>query len=170
MHRTRLILVTVLLLTATAWSGTNIISERGESNKLLVHVDQGGDRIAPEIYGHFAEHLGRCIYGGFWVGEDSDIPNVRGIRTDVVEALNDILLAISSGAALPETSSEVPSLASGGEVLKTGLAIVHEGEHFDGGNGFGPRVALQNCTIYGYDDFVEKVRQAGIDLDRRAIA
>jgi hypothetical protein len=29
---------------------------------------------------------------------------------------------------------------------------------------------LQNCTIYGYDDFVEKVRQAGIDLDRRAFA
>jgi alpha-N-arabinofuranosidase len=46
-----------------------------------------GAHISGHIYGHFAEHLGRCIYEGFWVGEDSDIPNVRGIRRDVVEAL-----------------------------------------------------------------------------------
>lgn len=42
--------------------------------------------IAPEIYGQFAEHLGRCIYGGIWVGEDSHIPNTKGYRNDVVEA------------------------------------------------------------------------------------
>ncbi|MEX0331561.1 MAG: alpha-N-arabinofuranosidase [Puniceicoccaceae bacterium] len=46
--------------------------------------------IHPEIYGHFAEHLGRCIYEGIWVGEDSDIPNTRGIRNDVVEALRQL--------------------------------------------------------------------------------
>lgn len=43
--------------------------------------------ISRDIYGHFAEHLGRCIYGGFYVGEQSSIPNVKGVRTDVVEAL-----------------------------------------------------------------------------------
>ena len=43
--------------------------------------------INPNIYGHFAEHLGRCIYEGIWVGEDSSIPNTRGIRNDVVAAL-----------------------------------------------------------------------------------
>ena len=43
-------------------------------------------KIDRNIYGHFSEHLGRCIYEGYWVGEDSQIPNVRGIRTDVVEA------------------------------------------------------------------------------------
>lgn len=43
--------------------------------------------IAKEIYGHFSEHLGTCIYGGLWVGEDSDIPNIKGYRTDVLEAL-----------------------------------------------------------------------------------
>ncbi|KAF0096194.1 MAG: alpha-N-arabinofuranosidase [Puniceicoccaceae bacterium 5H] len=46
--------------------------------------------VHPEIYGHFAEHLGRCIYGGIWVGEDSDIPNTNGIRNDVVQALRDL--------------------------------------------------------------------------------
>lgn len=48
------------------------------------------DRIAtinPNIYGHFAEHLGRCIYDGVWVGEDSPIPNISGFRTDVIAAL-----------------------------------------------------------------------------------
>jgi alpha-N-arabinofuranosidase len=43
--------------------------------------------INPNIYGHFAEHLGRCIYEGIWVGEDSPIPNTGGIRDDVVAAL-----------------------------------------------------------------------------------
>jgi alpha-N-arabinofuranosidase len=43
------------------------------------------------VYGHFSEHLGRCIYnGGYWVGEDSPIPNVRGIRSDIVEAMKAI--------------------------------------------------------------------------------
>ena len=67
---------------------TYILPDLNEECKLLVHTDQGKERIAPEIYGHFAEHLGRCIYEGFWVGEDSDIPNVRGIRIDVVEAIS----------------------------------------------------------------------------------
>jgi alpha-N-arabinofuranosidase len=47
-------------------------------------------KIDRNIYGHFAEHLGRCIYDGFWVGEDSSIPNTRGIRNDIVEALKNL--------------------------------------------------------------------------------
>ncbi len=46
--------------------------------------------ISKHIYGHFSEHLGRCIYDGFWVGEDSSIPNTQGIRNDIVEALRKI--------------------------------------------------------------------------------
>jgi alpha-L-arabinofuranosidase len=50
------------------------------------------DTISRHIYGHFSEHLGRCIYDGIWVGENSPISNVRGIRTDVVEALRNIAI------------------------------------------------------------------------------
>lgn len=46
--------------------------------------------INPNTYGHFAEHLGACIYEGVWVGEDSPIPNTGGIRNDVVAALKAI--------------------------------------------------------------------------------
>ena len=47
-------------------------------------------KISKHIYGHFAEHLGRCIYGGFYVGEDSEIPNLDGVRTDIIAALKEM--------------------------------------------------------------------------------
>jgi len=59
-------------------------------HSVVIHLDRKVGLINPNIYGHFAEHLGNCIEEGIWVGEDSDIPNVRGIRTDVVEALRKI--------------------------------------------------------------------------------
>src|SRR4051794_13261936 len=49
-----------------------------------------GARIAPELYGQFSEQLGTGITGGIWVGEDSPIPNIRGYRRDVVEALKEL--------------------------------------------------------------------------------
>jgi alpha-N-arabinofuranosidase len=53
-------------------------------------ADQPGPEISRYVYGQFSEHLGGGIYDGVWVGENSPIPNVRGIRTDVVEALKAI--------------------------------------------------------------------------------
>jgi alpha-N-arabinofuranosidase len=52
-----------------------------------VRADQPGPVVSRNIYGHFAEHLGRGIYEGIWVGLDSPIPNTRGMRNDVVAAL-----------------------------------------------------------------------------------
>ena len=54
---------------------------------IALDADASGPQIDRNIFGQFAEHLGTGIYGGVWVGEDSRIPNVRGIRTDVVQAL-----------------------------------------------------------------------------------
>lgn len=64
------------------------------SNRLVIHADQGEHTISRNLYGHFAEHLGRCIYEGIWVGEDSSIPNTRGIRNDVVAALKKIKVPV----------------------------------------------------------------------------
>ena len=77
------------ILCVASLGATSLVSASVE-NELIVYPDQAGPTINREIYGHFSEHLGRCIYEGIWVGEDSDIPNVRGIRTDVVEALKEI--------------------------------------------------------------------------------
>ena len=60
------------------------------ANKLVVHTETAQDTISKYIYGQFSEHLGHCIYGGIWVGENSAIPNTRGIRNDVVAALKNI--------------------------------------------------------------------------------
>lgn len=47
--------------------------------RLKMDVERRKSRIAPEIYGQFSEHLGRCIYEGIYVGEDSRIPNHKGM-------------------------------------------------------------------------------------------
>ena len=62
--------------------------------KLIINEEKKMGRIEPEIYGHFSEHLGRCIYEGIFVGEDSKIPNVNGMRTDVVEALKELKIPV----------------------------------------------------------------------------
>jgi len=54
---------------------------------IIINTDMGTEIISRHIYGHFSEHLGHCIYGGYWVGENAAITNTRGIRNDVVEAL-----------------------------------------------------------------------------------
>lgn len=59
-----------------------------------VLLDEPIATIAPEIYGHFVEHLGGVIYDGLWVGEDSKVPNVGGIRKALVDALAAIRPAV----------------------------------------------------------------------------
>lgn len=58
--------------------------------RVTVDTSKPGQTIERAVYGHFAEHLGRGIYEGIWVGPDSSIPNIDGYRTDVVEALRKI--------------------------------------------------------------------------------
>lgn len=62
--------------------------------RLIINTEKKKSKINKNIYGHFSEHLGRCIYGGIYVGEDSDIPNVNGMRRDVVEALRQIKVPV----------------------------------------------------------------------------
>ena len=57
------------------------------ATEIVVHADQPGATINREIYGHFAEHLGRLIYDGLFVPAGSKIPNTRGMRNDIVAAL-----------------------------------------------------------------------------------
>lgn len=76
------------LLTLAAGAGHAAAQER--ATPLLIRTDQQGPVISADIFGQFAEHLGTGIYGGVWVGPNSSIPNVRGIRSDVVEALREL--------------------------------------------------------------------------------
>ena len=73
------ITISIVALTLPAIAADNV--------KATIHADQAGAKINREIYGQFSEHLGSCIYGGLWVGEESQIPNINGYRKDVFEAL-----------------------------------------------------------------------------------
>jgi len=84
----------LLVLAVTAMALLLSIGSAYAQNKLVIQADLGKETINKNIYGHFSEHLGRCIYEGYWVGEDSPIPNTRGIRNDVVEALKKIKVPV----------------------------------------------------------------------------
>ena len=62
--------------------------------EFTLHHDRPGGKIERTIYGQFAEHLGRGIYEGIWVGEDSAIPNTRGFRNDVIAALKELKVPV----------------------------------------------------------------------------
>lgn len=65
-----------------------------ETVTVSLHPSDNAPVIEPEIYGQFTEHLGSCIYGGIWVGENSTIPNTRGYRNDVVEAIRELKVPV----------------------------------------------------------------------------
>jgi alpha-N-arabinofuranosidase len=64
------------------------------SSELTIRADQPGAKIDANIYGQFMEHLGRNVYEGIWVGEDSSIPNTRGYRNDVLAALKKLSVPV----------------------------------------------------------------------------
>jgi alpha-N-arabinofuranosidase len=83
------------------WVATSFLGGAGAhaqssavSTSVTIRADQPGATISRNIYGQFAEHLGAGIYEGIWVGEDSQIPNTRGYRNDVVEALKKLKVPV----------------------------------------------------------------------------
>ncbi len=66
----------------------------GPGASAVIHADRLGAKIDRHIFGQFAEHLGRGLEEGVWVGEHSAIPNIRGIRKDVIAALRDLRVPV----------------------------------------------------------------------------
>ena len=94
MHKQNTLTISALMC-ATMAEQDKCIRDKGETMaKIIVNNENKKSTIAPEIYGHFSEHLGRCIYEGLFVGENSDIPNVNGMRTDVVDALKEMKIPV----------------------------------------------------------------------------
>jgi alpha-N-arabinofuranosidase len=87
-HTSAILILGVLIATGAEGLCQEIDSPALAS--ITLDASSGEKVISRHIYGHFSEHLGHCIYGGYWVGYDSPIPNTNGIRNDVVEALKEI--------------------------------------------------------------------------------
>ena len=78
---------------AVAWGGPLATAAAGTSStdsRVEVLLDEPLGLISPNIYGHFIEHIGGVIYDGVWVGENSRVPNVHGIRKRLIEELQKI--------------------------------------------------------------------------------
>src|SRR5438270_8375388 len=60
------------------------------AQRVIVRGEEEIGAIRPEFHGHFAEHLGACVYGGLWVGRGSKIPNVNGYRKQAVDYLREL--------------------------------------------------------------------------------
>src|ERR1044072_6926394 len=65
-------------------------STRAADSRVEILLGEEIGTISPNIYGHFAEHLGGVVYDGIWVGENSKVPNTGGIRTALIDALKRI--------------------------------------------------------------------------------
>jgi alpha-N-arabinofuranosidase len=79
--KNKLSLLLLMLFTYTA---------QAQNTASLVVQPKSDHTISRHIYGHFSEHLGRCIYDGFWVDPSLNVPKKDRIRLDVVEALKKI--------------------------------------------------------------------------------
>ena len=79
--------LTILTVTLLAYSQTSIGQAKVD---IKLKPSENAPIISKHIYGHFAEHLGRCIYEGFYVGDTSTIPNSAGVRIDIINALKEL--------------------------------------------------------------------------------
>ncbi len=109
--------------------------------------------ISRHIYGHFAEHLGRCIYGGFYVGENSEIPNTKGVRMDVVEALKALKIPNLRwpGGCFADTyhwKDGIGPKADRPSILNVWWGGVRED------NSFGTHEFLDMCELLGTDPYL----------------
>jgi len=122
-------------------------------NALYLHLDDTGTKISKEIYGHFSEHLGTCIYGGIYVGEDSDIPNVNGYRTDVVEALKEMKVPVLRwpGGCFADTYHWKDGI--GPKEQRPSIVNVHWGGVTED-NSFGTHEFLNFCELIGTEPYL----------------
>lgn len=79
----------LFLLTFISFIFQNVSSQNKAAEVTIVKTENI-TIINKHIYGHFAEHLGKCIYGGLFVGEDSNISNTKGVRNDIINALKEL--------------------------------------------------------------------------------
>jgi alpha-N-arabinofuranosidase len=85
------VIAIVLLIAVCSLPAASYAQSPSEpSASAAIDASKPGAKINRDIYGQFAEHLGRGIYEGVWVGENSPIPNTRGFRNDVIAALRDL--------------------------------------------------------------------------------
>ena len=115
-----------------------LLAADSKTERVTIHTADSIGIVRPEFHGHFAEHLGSCVYGGLWVGKNSPIPNVDGYRkaaVDYLKALGVPVLRWPGGCFADDYhwrdgigSQDVPSASTctGANTSKTNQPGLHE--------------------------------------------
>lgn len=130
-----------------------LISAQNKTASITILKDNNAPIISKHIYGHFAEHLGRSIYDGIYVGVDSKVPNTNGMRNDIIKALKDLKtpnLRWPGGCFADEyhwkdgigPKDERPN------IINTHWGMVEED------NSFGTHEFLQLCELIGTEPYL----------------
>ncbi|WP_413450734.1 alpha-L-arabinofuranosidase C-terminal domain-containing protein [Georgenia phoenicis] len=121
--------------------------------RAVINLDLPGATISRHVYGHFAEHLGRCVYGGFWVGEDSTVPYAGGIRLDVVEALRELNIPNLRwpGGCFADEYHWRDGIGPGSQ--RTRVVNSHWGDVVED-NSFGTHEFMALCELLGADAYI----------------
>ncbi|WP_421898666.1 alpha-N-arabinofuranosidase [Marinoscillum sp.] len=125
-----------------------------EVTRISVQTNGGQHIINKNIYGHFAEHLGRCIYEGFYVGEDNDvIPHTNGVRNDIIAALRELKVPVLRwpGGCFADTYHWMDGIGSKGErptIVNQWWGGVTED------NSFGTHDFLNLCEAIGAEPYL----------------
>lgn len=144
----------ILLILFFVISGFQLsVAQNKTDNTIVLNVDKATVPISKDIYGQFAEHLGRCIYEGIWVGENSGIPNTRGIRNDVVKALKEINIPVLRwpGGCFADTYHWKDGV--GPKDKRASIVNVNWGGVTED-NSFGTHEFLDLCEMLGCDAYV----------------
>lgn len=131
------------------------ISLMAQGSGASVVLDAGAQeyRINRNVYGQFAEHLGHLVYGGIWVGGDSDIPNIHGIRKDVVDALRRLRVPVLRwpGGCFADEYHWMDGVGPNGTrptMINTNWGGVTED------NSFGTHEFLELCALVGCEPYI----------------
>ncbi|MBE6902683.1 MAG: alpha-N-arabinofuranosidase [Ruminococcaceae bacterium] len=121
--------------------------------KLTLNPLDRKSHINREIYGNFSEHLGRCIYDGIYVGENSDIPNIEGFRKDVVEAFRDIKLPVLRwpGGCFADAYHWKDGI--GDKATRKKMINIHWGGVVED-NSFGTHEFMRLCELVGCEPYI----------------
>ncbi len=121
--------------------------------KLTLNPLDKKSKINKEIYSNFSEHLGRCIYDGIYVGEDSDIPNIEGFRKDVVEAFKELKLPVLRwpGGCFADEYHWKDGI---GEKSKRKHLINSNWGHVVEDNSFGTHEFMRFCELVGCEPYI----------------
>ena len=132
--------------------GSNQAFPQG-TNHLSLDISQAKEKISRELYGQFAEHLGHCIYGGIYVGENSTIPNIRGIRKDVLEALQQLKIPVLRwpGGCFADTYHWKDGI--GPKKDRPSMVNIHWGGVTED-NSFGTHEFMDLCELLGAQPYV----------------